>query len=292
MLIGHSQQWKELLEKGRKGELHHAELFIGPEHVGKTKLAMLLAMELQCPDDTLLVTRKHILEGADPDTLLFLDDGEILPIEKVRELLIRTSLSHQKPYLVVVLENLGRLKTETANALLKTLEEPAPGVLFFLTAHREEDVLPTIRSRCHVTRFQTVSDQEILKACQGHPSQEELAMFAVGRPGKLMQLINDHDYFSTHQSMHRDLTHFLDNPSLGEAMSLVRSYEKNPLLPELLDILLHRVRTWALLQKQDAPVAHVSAADMMEKIEIGKDDLKQNVNARLVLENLLLPFAP
>lgn len=273
-MIGHQSILDDLKAIGAAGKLHHAQLFIGPEHVGKSKTALLLSVFLQGAEGQVIL-KKQILEGANPDTVLFLDAGEGLSIEEVRSIVERASQSHQYPYLIFVLENIGRMKVEAANALLKTLEEPGEDVLFFLTANNEEDVLPTVKSRCHSTYFQTVPESELKEMVNGHVFEDQLLFFAMGRPGKLKRLMEEPEYFVAHQTALQDVLKFLENPRVGSVFDLVRKYEGSELRGEMLDILLQRTRTW----------------DLMDRVEESKQLLKQNVNAKLVLENLLLTFA-
>lgn len=283
MLIGHEKIWADLKSRAGSGALHHAQLFLGPEHVGKTHTALLLASALQGAEEHVIL-KKQIFEGLSSDTLLFLDDGENLPIETVRTVVERASQTHTLPYLIFIIENLGRMKPEAVNALLKTIEEPNEGIIFLLTAHQEEDVLPTLRSRCHVTHFQTVTDEKLRTLCAENVFAEQLLFFAMGRPGKLRRLMDNAEYFEAHQNMLQDLVRFLENPKTPAAFELIRKYEAGPLLPEMLDILLARARTLALaFQVEPAAV---------DRIERSKQDLKANVNRKLVLENLLLPFVP
>ncbi len=69
-------------------------------------------------------------------------------------------------YLVVIIPECDRLTTEAANAFLKTLEEPLPGVCFLLSTHHLFRVLPTVRSRCQLLDFpvetEIVSDSSLL----------------------------------------------------------------------------------------------------------------------------------
>lgn len=282
MLIGHQQLWNDFVAQVDAKKLHHAQLFLGPKGVGKTKFALELAAYLQGVSAH-PVEKTQLFRGLDADTLLFLDEGEMLPIEKVRGMLARSGQSHARPYLIVILEDLGRLKVEAMNTLLKTLEEPGEDVFFFLTANKEEDVLPTIRSRCHMTPFNLVDEQSLKAACDGHVQTEALVSFAMGRPGKLRRLLEDSEYFALHQSMAQDAQLFLVNPRASQAFALVRKYENDPHTEELLDILLARARTY-LLQGH-----HWTR--FLERIEDAKADLKHNVNRRLVLENLFLTLA-
>jgi len=281
MLIGHAAIVERLREEAAAGRFHHAHLFVGPEHLGKTTVALKLATLLQGAEDQVVVKRQ-IFEGLDADTVLLLDTGESLPIEEIRGVIERSGQSHLRPYLVVVIENIGRMKPEAMNALLKTLEEPLPETIFFLTAHQEDDVLPTIRSRAHVTRFQTVPDAEMAAACDGHVQTERLLFFAMGRPGKLRRLIDDTVYLEAHEAMLADVLSFMEKPTTAGVFQMTRKFEEDPLLPEMLDILLARARTWALGGRL--------SPETVERIEDAHLALKQNVNTRLLLENLFLSF--
>lgn len=291
MLVGHQSIFDTLLKDAARGSLAHAHLFLGPEHVGKTKTALSLAVQLQGASDQ-VVAKKQLLEGLDPDTLLFLDTGEGLGIEEVRHLVERSNQGHQKPYLVVVLENLGRLKPEACNALLKTLEEPHPGTIFFLTAHQEDDVLPTIRSRAQVHFFQTLSDEALKPLLDGHPLSERFLFFAMGRPGKLIRLMEDPAYLDAHETLLRDLTEFLERPQIPQVFALTRKYESSPLLDEFLDVLLRRLRIFFLSKTPPQALAHLDLSRVLEQTEDAKLALRNNVNAKLLIENLLLPFVP
>jgi DNA polymerase III subunit delta' len=291
MLIGHEKIYNRLKAEVDAGILHHAHLFLGPECVGKTKAALNLAVYMQGAEGDGILGRQ-ILEGADADTLIFLDEGETLPIKTIRAIVERTGQTHNRPYLIVVIENIGRMRIESMNALLKTLEEPPAGIVFFLTANKEEDVIPTIRSRCRVNNFHTVSEKLLRKECDGHVFEEQLTMFAMGRPGKLKRLIDDGEYFEAHQEMYQEVNQFLDKPTTHDAFALIRKYEKSEMLQEVLDILLHRVRTFALAEQSPVVLEHLDFPAIMDNIEVVKQDLDRNVNTKLLLENLFLPFAP
>ncbi len=288
-MIGHSHILERLKREASEGRLHHAQLFVGPESVGKTTAALKLAVFLQGGEENVLV-KKQILEGLDSDTILFLDRGDSLPIEEIRNVIARANESHMKPYLVVVIENIGRMKPEAMNALLKTLEEPLPETVFLLTAHNEEDVLPTIRSRCHMTRFQTVPEQEMVAGCEGHVQTDRLLFFAMGRPGKLKRLIADAEYLAAHERLLQDVIGFAEKPGTAGVFALVRKYEDEPLLPELLDILLARLRNWTLGGHVPQVLRGLDLTVMIERVEDSKAGLKNNVNTKLLLENLFLTF--
>ncbi|MFN8693309.1 MAG: hypothetical protein ACK5XX_02780 [Holosporales bacterium] len=145
--------WQRLLSMQAAGRLHHALLFSGQRGIGKGHLARAFALHCLIENAAQGNAEQHerfFLQQSHPDALILSDaeSGDI-KIEAIRELpgfLMKTpSLSRVK---VVVLDSLDALNRSAANALLKMLEEPPPGVLFFLVVHRLGALLATLRSRC------------------------------------------------------------------------------------------------------------------------------------------------
>lgn len=289
MLFGHHDIFDALTREAQTGTLGHAYIFLGPESVGKTKTALELADYLQNPKKDPVV-RQHILTGTDSDTLIFLDDGKVLPIKTIREIIERLHQSHERPYLVVILENLGRLKTESVNALLKSLEEPPDGVIFFLTAHRLEDVLPTLASRARTVRFHDVGDTELKEMTDGHPLSEDLLRFSMGKPGKLYKLMHDENYLKAHLEMKQILSEFLEAPTVAAALKIARDWEKHPELPELLDMLIQDTRRLAKSEQLAESLSSNELATILDQMITARYHLDHNVNKRLLLDNLLLAY--
>ncbi len=146
--------------RARRGEagLHHAFLFCGPVGIGRRTLALRFMQALNCfeqPSEGVPCLKCTACKAIEEEKHVDLSivqaeqEGGVIRIEQIRDLLNSLSLSpYMAPYRMVLILRFERANLHAANALLKSLEEPPPHVLFFLTASREEDVLPTIASRC------------------------------------------------------------------------------------------------------------------------------------------------
>jgi len=152
----------------RVGRIGHAYLFSGPRGVGKTTTARLLAMAANCENEDAAARPCGVCEscrlvqaGAHPD-VTELDAASNNSVEDVRDLREKVGLAALRGGMRVwILDEAHMLSRAAANALLKTLEEPPPGLLFVLATTEPEKLPPTILSRCQHFRFRRLSDDEI-----------------------------------------------------------------------------------------------------------------------------------
>ncbi len=143
----------------------HAYLFHGPGGAGKRSLAREIAATLLAhgePDAASAHARA--LAGAHPDLTWVVPSGahEILVSDIDQPVVAAAAKTpFESSRRVFVIESVDQLGDEAANRLLKTLEEPAAFVHLILITDRLADVLPTIRSRCQVVRFEAPSIAEV-----------------------------------------------------------------------------------------------------------------------------------
>lgn len=201
-----------MLGAARNGRLHHGWILSGPMGIGKASFARAMALRLlaEAADSTLggegtAVPQdhpiRHLFEAdAHPDYAdlycLEKENGTArnISVDQVRGLqrLIQSapSLSSRR---IVVIDSADDLERGAANALLKNLEEPPPGMLFLLVSHAPGRLLPTIRSRCRTLRFDPLEDaamRAVLQANHEAISGEEIdALLRVGEgsPGKALR---------------------------------------------------------------------------------------------------------
>ncbi|MCZ6598607.1 MAG: DNA polymerase III subunit gamma/tau [Planctomycetota bacterium] len=152
------------LEDGRIG---HAYLFSGPRGTGKTTTARILAKCLNCekgPTATPCGACERCVaadEGTEPD-LIEIDAATHTGVDNIRELRQQTSYAPMRArYKVYIVDEVHMLSKPAFNALLKTLEEPPPHVVFLFATTELHKVLPTILSRCQVLKLAPLSEERI-----------------------------------------------------------------------------------------------------------------------------------
>jgi DNA polymerase-3 subunit delta' len=162
------------------GRPSHAYLFHGPGGSGKRELAREIAATLLAQgaaDEASAHARA--LAGTHPDLTWVVPSGahEILVSDIDEPVVAAASKTpFESSRRVFVIESADQLGDQAANRMLKTLEEPASFVHMILITDRLADVLPTIRSRCQVVRFDAPSAQEIADELVSGGVTEETAM--------------------------------------------------------------------------------------------------------------------
>ncbi|NBS11149.1 MAG: DNA polymerase III subunit gamma/tau [Gammaproteobacteria bacterium] len=153
-LIGQDHVRKALSHALDTNRLHHAYLFTGTRGVGKTTVARILARCLNC--DTGVTASPcgtchacTAIEAGRFVDLIEVDAASRTKVDDTRELLENVSYApNQGRYKVYLIDEVHMLSTHSFNALLKTLEEPPPHVIFLLATTDPQKVLPTVLSRC------------------------------------------------------------------------------------------------------------------------------------------------
>src|SRR5947209_810192 len=155
--------------------LHHAYLFSGARGVGKTTTARLLAKALNChksPKPTPTPCRtddpeecascREIAEGRSMD-VQEIDAASNTQVEKVRDTIIETIniAPARDRFKIFIIDEVHMLSTSSFNALLKTLEEPPPRVVFIMATTEIHKVPDTILSRCQQFEFRTIATARI-----------------------------------------------------------------------------------------------------------------------------------
>jgi DNA polymerase-3 subunit gamma/tau len=157
------------------GRLHHAYLFSGARGVGKTTTARLLAKALNChkatgptpepcaiDDPTACPSCREIAAGGSID-VQEIDAASNTDVGNIRDAIIGTVAfaPARDRYKVFIIDEVHMLSGHSFNALLKTIEEPPPRVVFIMATTSRHKVPETILSRCQLFEFRTIATAKI-----------------------------------------------------------------------------------------------------------------------------------
>jgi DNA polymerase-3 subunit delta' len=308
---GQNKAIEKLIEDVRNKHIAGAYLFCGPEGTGKYLAAKTFAQLLNCLNtdldscDNCLPCLK-IKNNQHPDVHI-IDNGYTteIKIEEIRQLQQDINL---KPYesrlKVFIINDAHNLNPISANAFLKTLEEPPKDSLIILVSDKPGLLLKTIISRCRIVKFYPLGRAAIAKVLKDDYSIDEdvlhyLAYFSEGRLGVALRLKNE-DLISKKNRI-------IDSFSMGANSGLQNSIiqDKNDLHSSL-QILAGWFRDIYLI-KVGIPYTELINFDrrdtlvkLMNRYTFGELDeilncicdslffLERNVNVKLLLSNLML----
>jgi DNA polymerase III subunit delta' len=208
-VIGHDIQTAALKAAFASERPHHAWLLTGPQGLGKALFAEQAAIWLLAgrptgegfsgADDS--AAASLIAAGSHPDFRRLVrtedDKGKLRAVIRVDEVRALQPLFRQTPSIadwrVVIVDSADEMNPQSANALLKNLEEPPQQTLFFLISHMPGRLLPTIRSRCRTLRFSRLPDATVdalLERAAPDLDDDDRAILirlAAGAPGRALR---------------------------------------------------------------------------------------------------------
>jgi DNA polymerase-3 subunit delta' len=184
---------------GRTAGMTHAWLLTGPPGSGRSNAARAFAAALQCPQGGCgeCLACRTAMAGSHPDVTLVSTERLSLGVDEVRELVRKAAMSPTGDrWQVVVVEDADRLTERAADALLKSVEEPATRTVWVLCAPTAEDVVPTIRSRCRLLVLRTPPPAAVAQVLRQRDGvSAEVASFAArasqGHIGRARALATD-----------------------------------------------------------------------------------------------------
>lgn len=174
-VIGQEAITRTLRNAIEHDRLHHAYLFSGARGVGKTTTARLLAKALNCRKTDsqnpapcefgavdACVSCQEIAASRSIDVLEF-DAASHTGVDDIREIILENVNVNpaRDRYKVFIIDEVHMLSTSSFNALLKTLEEPPPNVVFIMATTQLHKLPDTILSRCQQFDFRTIALQKI-----------------------------------------------------------------------------------------------------------------------------------
>ena len=166
-LVGQEHVSRTLAQAVVGGRVGHAYLFSGPRGTGKTSTAKILAKALNCEKGPTAEpcgaceSCRRIADGTSMD-VMEIDAASNRGIDEIRELRETVKFAPAMGrYKVYIIDEVHMLTSEAFNALLKTLEEPPPNVVFILATTELQKVPATIQSRCQRYDFKRIAAKDI-----------------------------------------------------------------------------------------------------------------------------------
>ena len=321
---------KTILERAiSTGRVHHAFLFAGLRGVGKFTMAMAFSAIVNCerrPEETFrdacgeCTSCRKIAGGNHPDIVVIAPEGKSkrIKIAQVRDLQkSATKQPHEARYRMVVIDEAHGLTTEAANALLKTLEEPASRMRLIVVTDQAHRLLDTIISRCQELRFSGLEDDDVrailaeeleadeeIDEMPGEETLELAAAYGEGSVGRSLDIVTSGMLDERRELIESvlELPPKRPAPLLDLAEQLGR---KNPQIDDQLDVLKLFFRD-IMLYKATGQTDRIVNRDMGEAIAeyAGRFEVEEladaidglmeaqrkidrQINGQFVMENLL-----
>ena len=166
-LVGQEVVAKTLKQAVEQEKISHAYLFSGPRGTGKTSVAKIFAKAMNCPNQVAgepcnnCYICQAVTDGSLED-VIEMDAASNNGVDEIRDIRDKStyapSVAHYKVYII---DEVHMLSTGAFNALLKTLEEPTPNVVFILATTELHKIPATILSRVQRFEFKSIKTQDI-----------------------------------------------------------------------------------------------------------------------------------
>lgn len=196
--------WQRLGAQLEQRQMPHALMLAGPQGIGKRHLAQALVQRMLClaPASGTACGKCRVCDllkaGSHPDFIELEPEepGKAIRIDEVRALTqTLAQTAQQGGYKAVIIDPAEAMNVNAANALLKSLEEPAANTLLILISHSPSIVMPTIRSRCQIHLLPLPGADQVLSwlsplVTGTGMSPEQLLSASGGAPLKALALLD------------------------------------------------------------------------------------------------------
>lgn len=184
----------------KRGNFPPSFLFSGREGIGKFYLAKSVVKALNCLNKdgkglSFCGTCKNcrrIEEESFVDFIVIRPEGNFIKLDQIKDVIAKTNFTpFESDKKIFVIDDADRMNKESANSLLKTLEEPPADVTFFLITSKLNKILPTIKSRCQIFEFSSLNNEDVAKFLSStkkipYENALSLAYFFDGSIGKAL----------------------------------------------------------------------------------------------------------
>ena len=322
-VVGQEPVTQTLLNALTTGRLSHAYLFCGPRGTGKTSTARILAKAINClgnghGEPCNACSMCQAITEARALDVIEIDAASNRGIDDIRELRERVNYApNQARYKVYIIDEVHMLTEPASNALLKTLEEPPPYVIFILATTEAHKILPTILSRCQRFDFRRLSQADVISKltaiCQTegiHLEPEALRLITRSATGSLRDAENLLEqlttYYGAEVGLHqvqatlgitgdwrtRELASHIINKDISAGVTTINSVNRDGLdLRQFNRELVEYLRGLLLIKTGAAEAVALTAEDIAELKDLAaRASLEQILRATKLFGQLELSF--
>lgn len=284
-IIGNREVREYLSNMIKQGNILHSYMFVGTEGIGKFKIAKKFAKDILCIDNKMddCECRSCLCfnngNHTDYKVIDVLDKEKTISIDQIRE--FNEDIS-EKPITsdrkVYIINNAEKMTVPAQNCLLKTLEEPPSYGVIILIVNDENNIIPTIQSRCMKIKFKNIPDDELLKYAKdvlgyGEISNNLLKSFD-GSILKAIKLKDNAEKFA-------ELERIVDEIGRSDLIDFYKStkcvYDKENVIDYLNYIIV------CLYSKKDQNEKNL---DLVGYVNEAIDKLRYNTNMDMTLDSL------
>ena len=276
---------KELLQETIKNEkVSHSYLFIGQAGIGKKMLAKEFAKAVLCLENNKCCDIcKSCLEfdsQNNPDFVLIEPEGNNIKIEQIRNMQRKVQ---EKPIIsskkIYIIDNADLMTQEAQNALLKTLEGPPEFVTIILIGENENAFLATIKSRCMILHFNSISNLDMKKYLEDNYHMNVTSNMLDVFHGSIGKAIEIKDKQETYLLIEQAIENLEKEDLIDLIKKLDILYTSKEEILDMLDYI-----NIILLKKSKQNVKYT---DCIKIVEDTKRRINQNANYDMSIDNML-----
>lgn len=315
-IIGHERVIEALKNSIKHNSISHAYLFKGEKGIGKTLISYVFSKALLCTEDGekpcgICLSCKRFETGNNPDFFHIEPEKNMIrktEIENIQNEMTTSPINSNKK--VIIIEEAHLMNKESANKLLKTLEEPPSFIHIILTSSYFFKLLPTILSRVQIINLSPVPQEKIINLLMKDYDKTEgqakfITEFTKGVIGNSINLAQDQSLFQRRE----ETLNILDGLIKGDKTKVFYFMDffnkKEDHIDEILNIIIYYFRDLLLYKKlgDDSFILNKDKISLLQdhsfmdfnkindiilNVIETKDIIKKNINFQLSLETMLL----
>lgn len=316
-IIGNEDAKNYFKKAVEEKQLSHSYIFEGAYGVGKNTFALELAKFILCEQKegdkpcNECKSCSMINASTHPDVIHIEKDTKITKVETIRENIVREMdiKPYQSDYKIIIVKAADSMSIQGQNAILKTIEEPPSYGIIILVCENLASLLPTIKSRCIVVRFNPIDKEQIRHYLQSKGingiQQEVFEQLSNGSIGVINDILQDETYLEIRKQSINYLSR-LEKAQIMEIYEIVKEItDDKENIERLLEFWLLWYRDIAVVKATNSGNLYYKdyqqqLLDMSSKLTYNKVsqniefiknailDIRQNIYSTFVIENLLL----